>query len=140
MYPFRSVKVGVTALVMLIFLSAPRTPTYAGKEQRVKFGRGRTTAILKGRLPREAADYDAYLVGAKARQKLIVHLASSDRKAFLRVFSLDLGPAEDMITPEPKAKSPLRDWSGPMPVSGDYSIQVYPGGSGGAYTLEVTVR
>ena len=129
---------GAAALVVITFLLATTPPAYAGKSQRVRFQKGRTTAILKGRLPKDDYDYDAYIIRAKARQQLTVHLASPDAKARLVVYAADLGPTEDMITPE--GQDPLRDWSGPLPVSGDYSIQVYTGGEGGSYTLEVTIR
>jgi hypothetical protein len=134
----RSLRVGATGLALLVTLLLPGQTARAGKEQRVRFQKGRTTAILKGKLPREAADYDAYVLRARAGQRLIVHLAAGDSQAYIKVFSLDLGPAEDMLTPE--EDDIIQDWSGKLPVSGDYSVQVYTNGAGGNYTLEVTVR
>ncbi|HKG23817.1 MAG TPA: hypothetical protein VKC34_18085 [Blastocatellia bacterium] len=55
-----------------------------------------------------------------------------------RADRLNLGPGEDMLTPEEGGI--IQDWSGKLPVSGDYSVQVYTKGAGGNYTLEVTVR
>lgn len=125
-------------LSLLIALLLPAHPAQAGKEQRVRFQKGRTTAILKGKLPKGTAEYDAYIVRARAGQTLTVHLATGDKQAFVKVFSLELGPGEDMLTPE--EDDIIQDWSGKLPVAGDYSVQVYTDGAGGDYTLEVTIR
>lgn len=134
----RSSRAGAIALALLILLILPLSPAEAGKEQRVRFQKGRTTAVLKGKLPRETAEYDAYIVRARAGQTLTVHLATEDKQAFVKVFALELGPAEDMMTPE--GDDIIQDWSGKLPVRGDYSVQVYTDGAGGNYTLEVTIR
>ena len=134
----RSSRAGAIALALLVLLILPLSPAEAGKEQRVRFQKGRTTAILKGKLPREIAEYDAYIVRARAGQTLTVHLATGDKQAYVKVFALELGPAEDMLTPE--EDDIIQDWSGKLPVPGDYSVQVYTNGAGGNYTLEVTIR
>ena len=126
------------AAALLVMLLLPVPPARAGKEQRVRFQRGRTTAILKGKLPRETAEYDAYIVRGRAGQTLAVHLATGDKQAFVKVFAMELGPTEDMLTPE--EGDIIQDWSGKLPVAGDYSVQVYTDGKGGDYTLEVTIR
>lgn len=134
----RTLRAGAVALASIAMLILPAPPAWAGKEQRVRFQRGRTTAILKGKLPRETAEYDAYIVRGRAGQTLTVHLATSDKQAYLKVFALELGPTEDMLTPE--EDDIIQDWSGKLPVPGDYSVQVYTDGKGGDYTLEVTIR
>jgi hypothetical protein len=134
----RSSRAGAIGLAIIVLLLLPVSSAKAGKEQRVRFQKGRTTAILKGRLPRESAEYDAYIVRARAGQTLTAHLATGDKQAYLKVFSLELGPGEDMLTPE--EDDIIQDWSGKLPVPGDYSVQVYTNGAGGNYTLEVTIR
>ncbi len=109
-------------------LSAP-----AGKTQRVRFARGRTTAILKGAVVRGTED--RYILGARAGQTMIVHITSREKNAeFLiqdpngtAVEGMDDGLAD-------------RDWTGELPVSGDYSIWVSPTRGNATYTLEVTIR
>jgi len=131
-------RAGAIAAALLVMLLSPVPPARAGKEQRVRFQRGRTTAILKGKLPRATAEYDAYIVRGRAGQTLTVHLATGDKQAFVKVFAMELGPTEDMLTPE--GDDIIQDWSGKLPVAGDYSVQVYTDGKGGDYTLEVTIR
>lgn len=134
----RSSRAGAIALALIIALILPLSSAQAGKEQRVRFQKGRTTAILKGKLPREIAEYDAYIVRGRAGQTLTVHLATEDKQAYVKVFAMELGPTEDMLTPE--EDDIIQDWSGKLPVRGDYSVQVYTNGTGGDYTLEVTLR
>ena len=110
-----------------------KTPAPAGKTQRVRFARGRTTAILKGAVVRGTED--RYILGARAGQTMIVHLTSREKNAeFLiqdpngtAVEGLDDGLADT-------------DWTGELPVSGDYSIWVSPTRGNATYTLEITIR
>ena len=105
----------------------------SGKTQRVRFARGRTTAILKGAVVRGTED--RYILGARAGQTMIVHLTSREKNAeFLiqdpngtAVEGLDDGLADT-------------DWTGELPVSGDYSIWVSPTRGNATYTLEITIR
>ena len=105
----------------------------AGKTRRVRFARGRTTAILKGVVVR--GTQDRYILGARAGQTMIVHISSREKNAdFLiqdpngtAVEGMDDGLADT-------------DWTGELPVSGDYSIFVSPTRGNATYTLEVTIR
>jgi hypothetical protein len=131
----RRAATGALALALL----APASPASAlagGTETQVRFAKGRSSASYKGTLPVGTAEYDAYVLRARAGQSLSVRLTSDDAAAYVIVFAMDLGPAEDRMTPE----EPIRDWSGKLPVSGGYSVQVYTEGEGGAaYTLEIGV-
>jgi len=122
------------ALVVVILSSATALPLNMGKVRtsRIRFSRGRTTAIRKGKIAE--SDNDLYLVRAKAGQTMIVHITSKQGNA---VF--------DIIEPPPGSGTPFvresKDWTDKLERSGDYRISVY--GLGGAvtnYTLEVTVR
>ena len=59
-------------LVALLIVSA--VTAHAWKVQRVKFARGRTTAVLKGAVVR--ATNDRYILGAHGGQTMIVHITS----------------------------------------------------------------
>src|SRR5262249_44342121 len=98
---------------------------------RIKFARGRTTAVEKGTVHR-GMSHD-YLLKAGARQNMSVHLAASGGVCF------------DLYTPglSDQLAGCSKDWSGDLPNSGNYRINVLPDTTTErniAYTLEVTVR
>jgi hypothetical protein len=119
------------------------------KEYRVQFDRGKTGTLLQGATPkRDEGDFDQYLLGAHQNQTLNVHLTTTDAKAYLIIYSVDMSPPNDCIScgrggfsRHTKLPPQLRDWSGRLPVNGDYSIQIYTESEGGVpYTLSVSIR
>ena len=104
-----------------------------GKTQRVRFGRGRTTAVLKGAVVR--GTHDRYILGARAGQTMIVHINAREKNA---VFTI-LGPDATAL-PGTEEGLDATDWTGELPLSGDYSIWVSPSRGNATYTLEVTIR
>jgi len=104
-----------------------------GKTQRVKFAPGRTTAILKGAVVR--GTQDRYILGARAGQGMIVHVSSREKNA---VFTI-LGPDGTALEGTEEGLD-TTDWTGDLPLSGDYSIWVSPTRGNATYTLEVTIR
>jgi len=105
----------------------------SGKTQRVRFARGRTTAILKGAVVR--GTQDRYILGARAGQTMIVHATSREKNA---VFTI-LGPDGTALEGTDEGLD-ATDWTGELPLSGDYSIWVSPTRGNATYTLEVTIR
>ena len=98
---------------------------------RIKFARGRTTTVEKGSVHR-GVSHD-YLLKAGAGQTMSVHLAAGGGVCF------------DLYTPglSDQLASCSKDWSGDLPGSGDYRINVLPDTTTErniSYTLEVTVR
>lgn len=98
---------------------------------RIKFARGRTTAVERGSVHR-GMSHD-YLLKAGAGQTLTVHLAARGGVNF------------DIRTPGhvDSLAQGVKDWSGVLPQSGDYRINVLPDTTTERsipYTLEVTVR
>jgi len=98
---------------------------------RIKFARGRTTAVEKGTVHR-GMSHD-YLLKAGEGQNMTVHLAASAGVCF------------DLYSPglRDQLSSCSRDWEGALPATGDYRINVLPDTTTErniAYTLEVTVR
>ena len=119
----------MTALLLVMTASV----VYALKIQRVKFARGRTTAVLKGAVVR--GTNDRYLLGAREGQTMIVHITSVEKNAVFYVVGPDgagLAGAED--------GADISDWTGALPTSGDYSIVVSPTRGNTTYTLEITIR
>ena len=132
-------KFGLTACILV----APSANLFAqgggnlappsGKTQRVRFARGRTTAILKGAVVR--GTQDRYILGAREGQTMIVHLTSREKNA---VFTI-LGPDATALQGTDEGLD-ATDWTGELPLSGDYSIWVSPTRGNATYTLEVTIR
>lgn len=108
-------------------------PAPAGKTQRVRFARGRTTAVLKGAVVRGTED--RYILGARAGQTMIVHISSREKNAEFMIQDPNGTAVEGMD--DGLADT---DWTGELPVSGDYSIWVSPTRGNATYTLEVTIR
>jgi hypothetical protein len=75
-------------VIVLIVASFAFSPEVLGAEitKRVVFPKGKTAVSYKGKLPREYASYDAYLLRAKKGQTLTVKLTSSDADASFAVF------------------------------------------------------
>jgi len=97
---------------------------------RISFARGRTTAVLTGTVHR-GMSHD-YLLKARGGQNMSVHLSARGGVSFVI-----LTPTGDSLADYAK------DWSGDLPRSGDYRINVLPDSSTErtmSYTLEVTVR
>src|SRR3989441_11381277 len=98
---------------------------------RIKFARDRTTTVERGSVHR-GMSHD-YLLNAGAGQNMSVHLAPRGGVCF------------DLYTPglADSLAQCSKDWSGDLPRSGDYRINVLPDTTTERsipYTLEVTVR
>ncbi len=119
--------------VNLLAQGGGRLGTPSGKTQRVRFARGRTTAVLKGAVVR--GTQDRYILGARVGQTMIVHVTSREKNA---VFTI-LGPDATALEGTDEGLD-ATDWSGELPLSGDYSIWVSPTRGNATYTLEVTIR
>ena len=120
-------------ILLVVFLICSALTAYAWKVQRVKFARGRTTAVLKGAVVR--ATNDRYILGARGGQTMIVHITSLEKNAVFRISGPDGGEL-----PGAEDGSDASDWTGELPANGDYSIWVSPTRGNATYTLEVTIR
>jgi hypothetical protein len=76
---------------------------------------------------------DRYILGARAGQTLIVHITSLENNAVFDIYARGGKRVLD-------GAQETTDWTGELPRSGDYVIEV--GGTRGnaTYTLEVTIR
>ncbi|HXT63553.1 MAG TPA: hypothetical protein VN696_11015 [Pyrinomonadaceae bacterium] len=122
-------------LVALLLCAA----TASAKIIRVKFAKGRTTVILKGKTtggPSESGGMDpvAYHVRARKGQQMTLHLTSTKRNAVFGVYA----PGMDLID----GAQSVKDWSGALPKTGDYEIIVFPEdeATDTTFTLELTIR
>ena len=123
------------ALLVLLLAAAPAW----GKTITVRFPKGRTTVILKGRTtggPSESGGMDpiTYRLRAKAGQTLTLHLTSAKKNAIFGVWAPGMDPVD--------IGENHTDWSGTLPKTGNYEISVWPEdeATDTAFTLEVTIR
>jgi len=98
---------------------------------RIKFAHGRTTAVERGSVHR-GISHD-YLLKAGRGQTMTLHLAARGGVCF------------DLYAPglSDSLAQCSKDWSGDLPQSGDYRINVLPDTTTERtipYTLEITVR
>jgi hypothetical protein len=122
-------------LLVLLLATAPAW----GKTIPVRFPKGRTTVILKGRTtggPSESGGMDpiTYRLVAKKGQTLTLHLISAKKNAIFGVWAPGMDPLD--------VGQNATDWSGKLPKSGAYEISVWPEdeATDTTFTLEVTIR
>ncbi|HYG11022.1 MAG TPA: hypothetical protein VD835_13820 [Pyrinomonadaceae bacterium] len=130
----RSFRVKLAAgFLGLLLLATCALAAQEGLTKRVRFARGRTSATLKNSVVRGTRD--RYLLEARAGQRMTVNITSVERNAVFTIHT----PAGDPIEGAGEAHEST-SWSGSLPESGDYVIEV--GGTRGnaTYTLKVAVR
>jgi hypothetical protein len=88
------------------------TLAQTGQKQRVRFPRGRTTAVLKGSVIR--GTQNQYILGARAGQTMTVHITSREKNAVFVILDPN-GTALDGA----EEGSDTMDWSGTLPANGD---------------------
>ncbi len=125
------------ALLALTFLLGT---TASAKTVNVRFPKGRTTVILKGRTtggPSESGGMNpiTYRLRARKGQTLTLHLISPKTTAVFGLWAPGMEPL-DVIGAE------STDWSGTLPKTGAYEISVWPADetTDTTFTLEVTIR
>jgi hypothetical protein len=114
-----------TVALLLIIPSVIYTPDLIAQDvvKRVVFSKGSSEAVLTGRLPRSFADYHAYTLKIRRGQKLTIDLETSEQDAYVAVYETQvLEPDEDAILGNDKHS---RSWTGTVPVTSTYSVQVY---------------
>lgn len=131
MQAIRILRTAMIVSAMLVLVSAVIAQT--GKTKRVRFPRGRTTAVLQGAVVR--GTNVRYILGARRGQTMIVHVSSREKNAVFTILGLDATALQG--TDEGLDAT---DWTGELPLSGDYSIWVSPTRGNATYTLEVTIR
>jgi len=120
---------------LLLLLAA----TASAKIIQVKFPKGRTTVILKGKTtggPSESGGMDpiAYHFRARKGQTMTLHLTSAKGNAVFGVYAPGMDPMD--------VGENAKDWTGPLPKTGEYEIIVFPQDemTNTTFTLELTIR
>jgi len=99
---------------------------------KVRFGKGRTSAVLKGSLKNSNA-VKHYELAARGGQTMTVHVSSAKKNAKFSVY-----PYGQTYTLD--GAEGVDDWSGELPENGRYVITVMSDGGASNYTLEVGIR
>jgi hypothetical protein len=94
--------------------------------KRIRFARGRTTAVVKDTI--RLCTMHEYYFRARAGQKLTAHLATGNRTSM----TLFTSGGETVF-------DGTKDFEGELPENGQYSLQIGTDATA-AYTLEVTIR
>ncbi|HKP72051.1 MAG TPA: hypothetical protein VJT82_03875 [Pyrinomonadaceae bacterium] len=125
-------KFAATCLALLL-LASGAFAVQKGLTKRVRFPRGRTTAVFKNAVVRGTTD--RYILGAKSGQTMTVHVTAKEKNAAFTIYTPQGGTLAGAGEGEDAT-----DWTGELPQTGDYVIEV--GGTRGnaSYTLEVTIR
>jgi len=116
-------RVCVFALIAILLLSSAALP-----QTRIRFARGRTTAVLRGSVT--AGNTNPYILGARGGQTMSVHLVSRGNSARFELYAYRGQVLAEDTT----------DWEGELPVSNDYVINITTATRRADYTLEVTIR
>jgi hypothetical protein len=97
--------------------------------ERVKFGKGKDAATLKGEVTANGSS--TYTLGAKAGQLMNIEVTSGKKGV-----SFDL---VDKSTGDTLAEN-VSSWGESLPSTGDYVIRVYSTKGGDSYTLKVSIE
>ncbi|HEX8457121.1 MAG TPA: hypothetical protein VF656_07490 [Pyrinomonadaceae bacterium] len=91
----------------------------------LRFGRGRTTVIVRDRI-KLCTSHDYYL-RARRGQRMSVHLVAGRQTSFT------------VYAPTDRISDGAKDWAGELPEDGEYQISIGTDVTA-RYTLEVTIR
>ena len=118
-------------VILLAFaLSLTSIAAADGMNKRLRFARGKSSTVVSGAVVR--GDRDTYTLGARAGQILGVKIASNEKNAVFQIqdsdgnFLTGVGESDDAT-----------NWSGKLPIDGDYKIIV--GGTRGNASYRMTV-
>jgi hypothetical protein len=132
-------KLGLALSLCAVLLATSPTAAQA-PERRIRFGAGRSSAVVKGRLvnrPGVDEAWQNYVLKVGEGQTVTVRLTSQGDRAGFRLTYPNGQLAED-----PDGNAGHKEWSGESPAAGDCRIEVSHGSDARVtpYTLEVSVR
>jgi type II secretory pathway pseudopilin PulG len=124
-----------TILAVVILVLGTLTVTFAdGDRRRIRFAKGRNSMVINNAVLRE--DIDQYIVGAKAGQKMKVTITSVESNAAFEISR----PGTGGMLPGAGFEDDATKWSGELPDTGDYLIEVAPTRGNATYRLTVEIR
>lgn len=118
--------------VMVALIAMASAATAEGIRKRVRFPRGSTSTVLKNSVIR--GDIDTYLLGARKGQTMTVRITSLEDNA---VFLIYKPGGKEALEGAGEGEDAM-EWSGELPATGDYVIEV--GGTRGNATYKLEVK
>jgi hypothetical protein len=105
------------AIIALLVVPAAALIAQAGRQERVAFKAGTSSATIKGSI--KGGETVDYVLGARRNQTMTVTLTTSNGSNYFNV--LPPGSEEAIAIGSTVGTT----WSGPLPADGDYRIRVY---------------
>jgi type II secretory pathway pseudopilin PulG len=125
----------LTIPVIVILILGSLTFTFGdGVRKRIRFAKGRNSTVVSNAVLRE--DVDQYIVGAKAGQKMKVTITSLEHNASFEISK----PRNEGTLQGAGFDDDATKWSGELPETGDYLIEVAPTRGNATYRLTVEIR
>ena len=124
-------------LLILLFVLMLGTVTVTlaeGVRKRIKFPRGSTSTVINNAVLRD--EIDQYILNARAGQKMKVDISSIEDNASFQITR----PDKTQLLPGAGFDDDAKHWSGELPDSGDYTIEVAPTRGNATYRLKVEIR
>ncbi|MBX3300136.1 MAG: hypothetical protein KF736_11805 [Acidobacteria bacterium] len=126
------IRIVFTVALTVAVLAAAVATEADGVTKRIRFAKGKTSAVVSGAVIR--GDVDTYIVGAKAEQMMTVRVTSIEKNASFTVkgpdgeYLQDAGEEDDatLVT-------------NTLPYNGDYRIEVAPTRGNATYKLTVKI-
>ncbi len=128
------IKVKLFAVFVLLSASLAFVAIFAHADttKRIKFAKGKTSAIVKGAVLRD--EVDTYIVGVNKGQWMTVDVTSIENNASFRIRN-----ASGEYVQGADELSEATIWKGTVTESGDYKIEVAPNRGNATYSLKVSV-
>ena len=122
-------------LVVVILILGTLTLTFGdGVQKRIRFAKGRNSAVINSAVLRE--DVDQYIVGAKAGQRMKVKVTSVENNAAIQITI----PRQKGLRPGAGFDEDITEWSEALTETGDYLIDVAPTRGNATYRLTVEIQ
>ena len=120
-------------ILLVVLMLGTATVTFAdGVRKRIKFARGRTSTVINHAVLRD--EVDEYILNARAGQRMKVDINSFEDNA-----SFEIVRPDKTQLPGAGFDDDARHWTGELPESGDYVIEVAPTRGNATYRLKVEI-
>ena len=110
--------------------------------ERIRFGKGQSSTVVRGRIASQEVKQYVFSV-AKADQRLVLRLDSENKALRFTLWELGADPSREMsLTGEPgcDGDKDCARWDGDLPDPAEYVIRLSNGSKPASYTLRITIR
>lgn len=118
-------------IIFVLLACAPGAQ--ADEFRRIKFAKGKTSITISGAVLRD--EVNTYIVKARRGQRMSVKVSSTENNAVISI----LDTAFEYIKGVGEMDN-RTDWSGKLPESGDYKIEVAPTRGNASYRLTISIK